>query len=258
MTDSALPQQPLGVLHLISETFEAFFSRIFLFFGIAFVPSLFLSIFSYLLNGERMRARAAGEFVAPHEIVDPGFLLLMAVSTLLAVLVTAVSTLAAYDSALERPVRIGDYIGRTMASIWPMLVLGGLFQLVVTFGMIFLVVPGLYLAARFVVFTPAILIDGSGFAAFGRASSLSEGYRWPIVGAVALYLVLPFAIGIGTQFLTGLLLAGFGGVIAFIAAVSVLNALNFGLAAVFVALLYARLCEIKEGRGMEDLADVFR
>ncbi len=120
-----------------------------------------------------------------------------------------------------------------------------------------LVLPGLYLIARFFVFTPAILVERAGFGALGRASQLSKEYRWPIVVTLVLLGLLLIALSFVSQLFVGLMIAGTGGIISYVILQSMMAAVMYSVMAIFSALLYARLREIKEGTGMADLVEVF-
>lgn len=80
-------------------------------------------------------------------------------------------------------------------------------------GLIFLILPGLFLMASFFLFGPVAIVEGGGpFRALGRAWTLSKGGRLRIlgVGFVAyLIILIPMAVFV---FLGGILAAGTLGV----------------------------------------------
>lgn len=70
---------------------------------------------------------------------------------------------------------------------WPMLGIAILSSLGIGVGMLFLLVPGVFLAMMWSVALPARVAEGPGVgASMHRSRTLTKGYRWPIF---ALYLV---------------------------------------------------------------------
>lgn len=260
MSDTATnpTHPPLGAAQLVTDTFALLFSNFLLFMAITLVPSLGLSALQQLILPG---ALAAGGSEAR---LLWGGLIAFGVAILVGLLIMGSVTMAAYDTRLGRPVRLGAYARRTLAAAPAIVVLGVLMYLGVMVGVLFFIVPGLYLAARYWVMVPAILLEGAGFSGLSRAARLSKGYRWPILGALALLFILVALIGLALTVLFAALL----GTGMFTAAdrpnyplVVFLDAINgaaqYALLSIFTALLYARLRELKEGLGMEDLVSVF-
>ncbi|CUH43713.1 hypothetical protein [Ruegeria atlantica] len=95
----------------------------------------------------------------------------------------------------------------------------------------------------------------SGFGGLGRSAALTKGYRWPIFGAL---LLVGICAGI-VNFLAGVfagILAGVGSW-AKIVGFSIIAALSEGLTGISIALISARLREIKEGVIVDQTASVF-
>ncbi len=256
MADSAHPHIRLGILAVLGESLSLFFRRFPLFFLIAVVPSLVLSMIGGWVNPPQVvTAPRPGISVLWQYDTAPELALLL-LNMMVFVLVTGVTILAAYDSLLGRPVQIAAYLRRCLVALPAMAVLGLAYYVLMFVGIVFLVLPGLYFAARYVVFVPAILVDRAGFSGLGRAAALSRGYRWPIVGGLLLLLL----VYVGLSILIGLLIGVIGGMLGvytFIMTEAVTSAMINAFSAVFTALLYARLREIKEGLGIRDLAEVF-
>lgn len=124
----------------------------------------------------------------------------------------------------------------------------------------------LYVMARYALLVPVIVAERPGLGALGRASALTKGYRWPVAGGLVLMamllmlLNLVYAVGFGALFYLDPQLTFTGssaGILAFSLIGLVTSALAYAVLAIFVALLYARLREIKEGPRAEDLVAVF-
>jgi hypothetical protein len=257
---------PLGVGDLISRTFSLFFSNIVLMFKVAFVPLLAVSAISVIYSGDEMRAGVdfltgggaeSLEQLASAPPTNPIVDILVTLGTIVASsLISGAVVIAAYDAALGRAPQIGAYYSHTLSHLLPIIILSIVVSILVGIGIVLLIIPGIYIAARYSVLVPAIVVDGAGWSGMGRAQDLTEGYRWPIVGCGLLFLLLVIVLSI---VLSGLMWVGItvGGLVGYTLANAFSSTITTGLAGVFTALLFARLKEIKEGVGMEDVAKVF-
>ncbi len=261
MTETATAP-PLGIAALIGATLSLLVRRLPLFLGIALLPALASALLSLALlptdlGFSRPAARGGGMLTGWQMPA-----LVAVLSILIWLVTTGAVTLAAYDARLGRAPRLGTYLARALGAAPAIVVLGTLYMLAVGVGLMVLLVPGLYLLARYWVMVPAVLVDGAGLGGLSRAAELTRGYRWPIVGLilgvlalnVLLSLVLGLALGAGA----------FAGAAALgqpapllVVADTLITAAQTALMSVFTALLYARLREIKEGLGLENLAEIF-
>lgn len=162
--------------------------------------------------------------------------------------------MVAYDGQLGREVKLGSYIGRAFRMIIPLVILALVQWILIAIGLIFLIFPGLYIAAMLYVMVPAIVVEKAGFGGFGRSVRLSEGYRISIVLVVFLLILLCIVIG----FVAGAIALAVAS-IPFVGLVvpSFLNAFIVLIPAVSGALVYWRLVERKEGKSLEEIADIF-
>ena len=168
--------------------------------------------------------------------------------------------LACY-AKLERPLKPRSYISPALAVAVPIAILGLLSGLLMVLGLVALIVPGLWVYAVFSVMPAAVVIERIGFSGLGRSAALTKEYRWPIIGASLLILIMNAGVGAIAVFAVGLLagVLGSSGVALVILAVTLatLSGIGYGLSAISVALIYARLREIKEGVSVRDIATVF-
>lgn len=273
----------LGVGRLLGESFSIFFRRIHWFTLLAFIPQIlagliavaafggfasYSELMSVLLGdgppaamGEHVFAAAGGPLI---------YLLMLASLVCTLLLPLALSVLAAYDAKLGRPVRLGRYFAAGLAPIVPLLVCWLVVVILWIFASIFLLLPGLWVLAVFSVVVPAIVIERAGFGGLGRSVTLTRGYRWPILGAMILVVISASLLGIvvsvaavAAQAALLSLLTGFGaagGVLAIVLGAVLQGlyvAISYGLPCVAIALIYARLREIKEGTGVDELTEVF-
>ena len=171
-------------------------------------------------------------------------------------LLTAILIQLAYDSKLKREVSISNYIPRAITAAVPISVLSVVIGILMAIGLILLIVPGLWVFAVFYVTAAAITIERAGFGGMGRSAALTKGYRWPIVGLFVVFGIIVYgAVFIGV-FIGGSLLGSIG-VFGVLILISALSGLAGALLSISVALVYARLREIKEGVGVADIAAVF-
>ncbi|MEM9047212.1 MAG: hypothetical protein AAGC92_00710 [Pseudomonadota bacterium] len=153
------------------------------------------------------------------------------------------------------------YYGPALATAFPNLILTMLATLAFALGLIALIVPGLWLSAALSLIAPAVVIERAGFSALSRSFRLTKGYRWPIVAVVTVLGIVGIVLLQVVHFVFDLL-GGFGGPDPWRLGISVivlalLGAITNGLFGVGIALIYARLREIKEGTQVRDLILVF-
>ena len=292
IADPVLPVLPLGVGAIIGESFSILFRNFFKIFIAGFVPSLlgYLIPVSLLASFDLLTLQQL--FLQQPEQASGAAALAGGFWALVQIVVFAVTAALlvqlAYDAKLGRPVMLRRYIGPALLAVLPIAILGGAIAvlLFVATTALFLgagllgpvaviaipVTPVLilWILAVFIVTAPAIVIERVGFRGLGRSAQLTRDYRWPIVGAIVLtflcYLLINILVGgVIMLVLFGLVSmvppTGFIGVIAGgilpVVFTAALFTIGFGLVGVFVALIYARLREIKEGIGVDQIAAVF-
>ncbi len=140
--------------------------------------------------------------------------------------------------------------------VLPVAVFSLLTGLAVLFWSIILILPGLYLIARWFVVVPAITVDRAGIHAIQRSADLTEGYRWPMVGLASLYFIIVFVFAIIVG-ITEEILHAVGVSIVVPAFVAVTSAMSYAFSGTLTALAYLRLYEIKESGGSARLEDIF-
>jgi hypothetical protein len=253
---------PFGVGAVVSDAFSIFFKKIHIVILLGFIPALI----DVILNTYSLDTSFE---TAPGSDFDWGSFTVTLIAVMLISLVAAAVTTAmviqlAYDTKLGRSARIGQYFSAALSNLPAIAVLSIVTAIVILGGMIFIIIPGLWLYAVFSVVVPAIVIEGAGFGAMRRSANLTKEYRWPIIGALLLVflcvtlvsLVLGFVFALlGGNPIEGALSPTPGPWLLFEAA---LNAIAYGWTSVAIALIFARLKEIKEGVSVSDLADVFK
>ncbi len=269
MTDTPEPapaaaKASLDVGNIISSTFGLFFRHFPMFFIIVFVPYLLLEL---VLN------RVVQSLVAsnPNDV----FAILMAsYATMIPfwivfILVQAVIVRVAISLRLGQGAQLSAALGAAVRGFFPILLLGMVSGIAMALGFLFLIVPGLYLAAMFYVVIPAIVFEKAGFSGLGRSISLTEDYRWAIVGVIVLLIIIMWLVSaVVGGIMIGAMTAGSGSLealatqpFAFPWWYGVINAAisaaTTPITLISVAMIYARLKEIKEGGSAGDLLKIF-
>lgn len=251
---------PLGVGTIVGDSFSILMRHFLSVVILAIIPTLIGLVMSGILTGWdvalgiREPAFTSGADVIPFGLSIIGQLVTYGVTTALLVQM-------AYDAKLQRPLTLGRYIGPAMGAALPIAILAIVSGILMVIGLVALVVPGLWIYAVFSVMPAAVVIEKVGFGGLGRSAALTKEYRWPILGAVILIGIINFVITFVAMFVVGLLFAstgaGAGGVIIGVLVLAAITAIGFGLSSIAIALIYARLREIKEGASVRDIAAVF-
>lgn len=175
-------------------------------------------------------------------------------------------TRAAVDDLSGAGVKFGAAIADGLRYFFPLFVVALLVGLGMVVGFLLLIVPGIFLAVRWCITAPIVVVERIGpTSSMGRSADLTEGNRWAVFGLLLLYLVfayavqIVFALAIAAMFGDGALTemsldpAGLGILIG----LAVLTALITLVSTVGAAALYFELRRVKEGVGVSELAAVF-
>jgi hypothetical protein len=91
---------------------------------------------------------------------------------------------------------IGELYERTRPHLVALILGGVLASIGIGLGLVLLIVPGLYLLARWALIVPTIVLEGkSAGEAFSRSSALTAGNRWPVLGVAVVTLLASAVIG---------------------------------------------------------------
>jgi len=115
---------------------------------------------------------------------------------------TAVLARAVY---LDEPVDVAAAFRQTLGRLVPLVVGTVVTFFLVGLGFVFLIIPGLYVAASYFAMRQAVVLEGKGVAgALGRSSRLSKGNKLHILGTVTLVLILTTVVNVGAVMLINL------------------------------------------------------
>lgn len=263
------PRVPLGVGGLVTDSFAVFFSHIVMICLIGLVPMLVGQVIPGLVIGLAVNSTDPLGSGSITTSVVMGFLLLCVytVSTALVIQLT-------HDEQRGRRIRVRSYLGPAVRALPVLLALSVaifLILVVAQFGLMlfaaatpYLLIVGLPLFLGFVLWVlascsicaPAVLLEQAGLHGLGRSFELTREYRWPVAGTLVLtcLLILVFYLIVGalivvftmaTNALFGALLFG------------LLSTAGTNILVIAVTLIYTRLREIKEGIGLDQVAEVF-
>lgn len=158
--------------------------------------------------------------------------------------------------------RVGRVIGASfavgLAAFVPAVIAGFLWVTSDFMGVIFGAAAAVlitYILVMWFVVVPVLVVeDVRFFSSFGRASDLSRGRRWGMLGLLLVYGIL--VIGFTAMFYLITLLAADAPVLALIVMVPV-SALHAVVGAILPVVVYYLLRAEKEGIGIDDIAKVF-
>ena len=262
MTDtSAKPSaQSLGVGSIIAESFSILFGNLVTVIILGFVPMFFSTLISgFLLGWGAVLGTDTNVFPSTFSVVL--FVVDMIIQMSIYGLMVALIVQMAYDVKLGRSPSIGRYIGPALKTLAPVLMVSLIVFVLVGIGFVALIVPGLWIYAVFCVIVPAIVIERAGFGAMRRSAALTKDFRWAIVGLLIVVwicaLLLAMVFGIIVTLALSVTGGGFLSDLLAVILLSGINGFTYSLSAISVSLIYARLREIKEGVGVDQLASVF-
>jgi hypothetical protein len=246
------PAPSLRVFGLIGDTLRLLGSHFFFLFPIAFVPSLGLILVEYVTGTGEPIAIDPETGAMPPDFAPGPYILTFLLNVVVASAISGVMCLAALDAVIGKRHAIGDYVRQTLRHLGPIVVLGTILYVLAGIGLFLFILPGLYVLARYWPWIAAIVFEDSGWSGLTRAQELTQGYRLPLAGAIALFTLLgalilfflaPFA-AVGAE----------AGTLMQIPIAAAVSAIFYALIAVFIALVYARLREIKDGMSPADIA----
>ena len=234
--------EPLGIGRLISGTVRLSIASLRPLFLIAFLPALLSAAV----------AGMAGPGAAAEGPTGPG-LWAGVIDLVLGTLVAGVLCLGALDVRLGKRHGFDAYLRQAARHFLPLLVFGLVLSIAIGIGIVFLILPGLYVAGRYMPYVVTTVFEDRGWQGTNRAEELTQGYRWPLAWTLVLFgvLMIGFFLAIGVP----LMVAGAGlGLVPTILVSAALTAFAYVVFAAFSAVVYLRLRELREGVGAAQIA----
>jgi hypothetical protein len=158
-----------------------------------------------------------------------------------------------------------DCVKTALAVLLPSVAISLLVALGAWIGLLFLIVPGLFLMARWSVVIPVLVQERLGvFAAMRRSRDLAKGSLWPLMGVWLLMFVAFIALDLvpdGFAFLSDTKLVPFLNTLGVTKPglfFDTLAGTAIGLVqSIAPAAMYIELLRVKEGASVDELAEIF-
>jgi hypothetical protein len=218
---------------VLSHRFLTFFIVSF----VAFVPIIVLQ-----------KATASAERDPAQALTMVGVSLAMLVLMLvLNMLSSAVILHGAFQDMRNRPVSLAESLKVGLRRFLPLMGLAFLVALLMVIGLIFLIIPGLFLYTIWFVSVAACVVERTGaWASMRRSRELTKGHRWKVFGIVLLLNPL-----------LQLVLTAAGGETLATIGTAIWTAIGASFSSVIIAVTYYELRAAKEGIDIEQIASVF-
>ncbi len=158
---------------------------------------------------------------------------------------------------------IGECLATGLKSLPKVVGIGFLEGIIIIFGMVLLIVPGIIAAMMLCVAVPAGVVEDKPILdSLSRSAALTSGHRWAIFGLFIAAIFVSAVAGVALSPLAGLsLLSAPHSPLpvssAYWIANTIVKIVETSLLAVLAASIYYELRTIKEGVGPEELAAVF-
>jgi Membrane domain of glycerophosphoryl diester phosphodiesterase len=243
--------RPLSTSELLDRTFHLYRNHFLLFVGITAIPQL-LVLMLRLVGAVMITGRTFALFGSVLGLVA-GLISYAAIEISQAATVMAVSNIH-----LERPVSIGAAFSAAKQSMWRVIGISFAVAIAVGVALIFLIIPGIYVALMWSLAIPVTVLEGGGLAvSTTRSKELTKGSRGRIFVIYLLILVLTMIVAIIFQMPLGILVALIGrgnpatsvGLIQAVSAIGTFlsTSLVGGLAVIALTLIYYDQRVRKEG-----------
>lgn len=161
-----------------------------------------------------------------------------------------------------RPADIGGSLTAALGLLLPLVGLTLLTSVILIFGLILLIIPGIIFYVMFSVAVPVLVEERAGIiGSLERSAALTSGSRWQVFGVFIIFALFNGAVGMVLGVIGGAAGAGAGGGTSnLIGQLFVSSVSGIAVALVLAALLaslYVELRTVKEGATTESLAAIF-
>lgn len=161
---------PLSLGKLLDETFNIYRRNFLLFLGMSAVPNLVLLLLQLALVRTAWDDQKPGTFGAALAILGT-----LVASMFVSAIVTAATTFGVSDIYLDRPTSMVACFSRVAAKALKVLYVSFVVGLIVGFGLMLCIAPGIYWAGVYGIAVPAVVLENiTGNQALTRSSSLTS------------------------------------------------------------------------------------
>ena len=129
-----------------------------------------------------------------------------------AVYAGAVVRVVEAENSGGEPGSIGEIFGSISDRIWPLVWVAFVSSILVVFGFILLIIPGIILLVWWSVYQPAIIVEHLAWDSLSRSRALVKGNGWNVFG-LALVLLLLVLLTSAVSLSLGVLIGGAFGIV---------------------------------------------
>jgi hypothetical protein len=181
--------QPLSLGKLLDETFDIYRRNILLFLGISAIPNIALLALQLGLREAALTNSSVRGWVAAFA----GLIIALA-SLFVSSIVTAATTFAVSDIYLDTPTTVWTCFSRVASKALRVCYVSFVVSLIVTFGSLLCIAPGVYWAGLYGIAIPAVVLEKiTGNASLRRSSSLTSDFVGRVI--VVYFLTIIFTFG---------------------------------------------------------------
>ena len=196
---SAPALRPRSATELVDAAFQilrAHYGQLVVCSAIAYVPMLLLRLF---VIGDTTRF-LSGDTAALESGMLVSTLWTMLGSLVTYSLMSAVLVVLTSQAYLGDVVDVGSAVRRVIPRVVAVLVASLLRSVLVVLGVICLIVPMFWVAAKYFAVVPAIVLEDAGtFRSFHRSSELARGRKWHVLGTLMLATIIYYLLVTGVS-----------------------------------------------------------
>ena len=256
------PSRSLDLGRVLSTGFSALGKNLLPFLGVSLVlAGLPGFMFSYWMVGVVTDAPPSVEYLISWQFWGP--ILGGAVAWIISSALLQGTLIGATVRHLSgRPAHIGQSVTGALARVVPIVLLSLLVALVVGFGILLLIVPGIIFYLMYIVSVPVMMAEGRGItASMSRSAELTKGSR-PMIFllAIVMGMVTSGVSAVSNAIFMRLTeVSGDAAMDRITLSIGTLveQTIATAVGAVLIAALYAELRAIKDGVSTETIAEVF-
>jgi hypothetical protein len=189
--------RPLSTSELLDRTFHLYRNHFLVFVGIVAIPQLVVLALQ-LTSAAMIVGRSVGS-------TNPIAIMAAILSYIAIEISAAATTVAVSHYHLDQPVGIGSAFSVAKSSMLRVILITLAISIAAGIGLIFLVVPGIYLFLMWSLAIPVTVLEGGGLnASTSRSTVLTKGSRGRIFVIYLLILILAWVVGIIFQIPLGI------------------------------------------------------
>jgi hypothetical protein len=183
--------RPLSLGALLDETFDIYRHNFLLFLGISALPNIVLLLLQLGVASTLDPRREVGA------VALIGVLTASVASLFVSAIVTSATTLAVSDVYLDRASSVRACFSRVRGKTLSVVYVSFAVSLIVGFGMLLCIVPGIYWAGLYAIAIPAVVLENiDGGQALTRSKELTRDYVWRMI--VIYFLTTIFSVVVVT------------------------------------------------------------